>query len=196
QLVLPHLEVAQVQPLHPALEQRIALARGIEIVDYFLLVDLQLYRVDREEITDVHRQEHRHLGVGGEQQLLLQDEQILVEIDHVLLQSLDVLIEPTGIAAPLRSRRRRFRGCQRILRRTGEELLADIARALLDTRYLGGRQRRRDLWGRNCVWSARRRCLRREQARTEREECGHARRGTQPGDGAGAPGAPRRWRCG
>src|SRR5215469_2381364 len=80
QLVRPDLEITQVQPLHAALEQRVTLARGIEIVDDFLLVDLQLHGVEREEITHVHRQEHRHLGVGGEQQLLLQDEQVLVQI--------------------------------------------------------------------------------------------------------------------
>src|SRR5262249_15889418 len=72
QLVQSHLEIAEIQPLHAALEQRIALALSVEVVDDFLLVDLQLHGVEREERADVHGEEHCHLRVGGKQQLLLQ----------------------------------------------------------------------------------------------------------------------------
>src|ERR1700757_2718735 len=133
QLVRTDLEIAEIEPLHPALEEGVALARSVEIVDHFLLIELELHRIEREEIADVHRQEHRELRVGREQQLLLEDEQVLVEIDHVLLQSLDLLVEPAGIAGALRGRRSQcFGRCRHgIFRGTGEELLAVLARALL-----------------------------------------------------------------
>src|SRR6516165_2553684 len=134
QLVRTDLEIAEVQSLHAPLQQRIALTRSVEIVDDFLLIEFQLDRIEREEIADVHRQEHRQLGVGGEQQLLLEDEQILVEIDHIFLQSLDVLVEPAGLGISLRGRRwRRSSRCRlgrwrcHALERaalTGEQLLA------------------------------------------------------------------------
>ena len=50
---------------------RFDLTRRVQIVNDFLLVDLELDRVEGEKIADVHREEHRHLRVGGKQQLLL-----------------------------------------------------------------------------------------------------------------------------
>src|SRR5208282_1963871 len=106
QLVRANLEVAEVQPLYAPLEQRFNLARGIQVIDHFLLIDLQLHGIERKEVSGVHRQEYRHLGVGRKQQLLLQQEQVLVQIDHVLLQALDVLVKAARVGRGLRLRGR------------------------------------------------------------------------------------------
>src|SRR5579864_4865824 len=107
QLVLTDLEVAEVEPLYAAFEQGLHFARRVEIVDDFLAVDLELHGVESEEIADIHREEYRHLGVGREQQLLFQHEEVAVEIHHILLQSLHLFIEPAGIGGSLPGRRSR-----------------------------------------------------------------------------------------
>src|SRR5215831_15611271 len=64
QLMGSDLQIAEVQPLHATLEERIALARGVQIVEHLFLIEFQLHRIEREEIAHVHREEDRHLGVG------------------------------------------------------------------------------------------------------------------------------------
>jgi hypothetical protein len=54
---------------------------------------LSRYRIECEELADVHRDEHRHLRVGGEQQVLLQHEQLAVQVQHFLLQRLHFLVQ-------------------------------------------------------------------------------------------------------
>src|SRR5581483_4995126 len=97
QLVLADLQIAQIEPVHAALEQRIDLTRSVKIVDDLLLIDLQRDRVEREEIAYVHGKENGHLRVGGEQQLLFQHEEIAIQVDHVLLKPLHFLIQAAGI---------------------------------------------------------------------------------------------------
>src|ERR1700738_176899 len=80
QLVLAHLEVTEIQAVHAALEKRLDLARRVQVVDDFLLVDFQRDRVEREEITDIHGDEYRNLGIGREQQLFLENEQLAAQI--------------------------------------------------------------------------------------------------------------------
>ena len=106
-LVIADLQVAQVQPLHAALEQGLGLARRVQVLGHLLVVHAQLDRVQREEIAHVHRQEHRHLRVGREQQLFLQHEQVAVEVHRVLLDRLDFLVERARVGAARARRRRR-----------------------------------------------------------------------------------------
>ena len=92
-LMLADLQIAEVDLLHAALEQGIGLARRVQIILHFLVVDLDRDRVQGEKRSHVHRHINRDLRVGGEQQLLLEHEQILVQVDDVLLETLHFLIQ-------------------------------------------------------------------------------------------------------
>ena len=87
--------------MHAALEQRLGFARRVQVVGDFLVVDLERDRVEREELADVHRDEHRDLGVGREQQLFLEHEQVAVEVDDVFLEVLDVFVERARVGRRL-----------------------------------------------------------------------------------------------
>src|SRR5690606_6160106 len=93
ELVLAGTHVAGVEPMHAAAMQRVDLALRVEVVRDRLAVDLELDRVEREELADVHRDEHRDLRARREQQLFLEQEQIPIEVDGELLEMLDLLVE-------------------------------------------------------------------------------------------------------
>src|SRR5580658_2009327 len=57
QLVLAGLEITDVEPLHAAFDQCRHFARRVQIVRHVVVVDLQRYRIEREEIPDIHRYE-------------------------------------------------------------------------------------------------------------------------------------------
>ena len=61
--------------------------------------DLEAHRIQLEVLTDVHRNEKRHLRICREQQFFLQQEQIAVQIQHLFLQRLHVLIELPELVA-------------------------------------------------------------------------------------------------
>ena len=91
--MLAGLQVAEPQPVHAAALQGVLLARRVEVVRDFLVVDLQLHGVEREERADVHRHEDGDLRARREQQVLLQHEQVAVEVDDLAPQRLDLGIE-------------------------------------------------------------------------------------------------------
>src|SRR5579872_3526463 len=74
QLMLAHLEIAQVEAVHASFEQGLDFTRRIQVVDDFLLIDLQSHRIQSEEIPYVHGKEHRDLSIRREEQLLLEHE--------------------------------------------------------------------------------------------------------------------------
>src|ERR1039457_5060110 len=129
ELVLAGLQIAQVQAVHAALGKRLDLARRVQIVCDFLLIYLERHSVELEKFSDVHRDEYRHPRIGRKQQLLLEHEEIPVEIDHVLFQSLNVLIEPAGVGGGLSSA-------------TGGERGVDSARRMRIWRRRNGTRRR------------------------------------------------------
>src|SRR5712672_4166570 len=108
QLVGTGLEIADVEPLHAALDERGAFTRRVEVIDDFAIVDPESDRIETEEAADIHRQEHRNLRVGGKQQLFLQHEQVLVKVDDLLLQFLDLFIQGTRAARAGRLTARRW----------------------------------------------------------------------------------------
>jgi hypothetical protein len=105
ELVLAGLQVADEESLHAAFQQRFdrAPCRG-----RFATSLLSILSVDGQARTrrDVHRDEHRHLRVGGDEQLLFEHEEILVEIDDVLLEVLYFLVEACGTPCAARHRHR------------------------------------------------------------------------------------------
>src|SRR5512146_277630 len=64
ELVLADFEIADVEPLHAALDQRMDLPGRIEIVGDLLAIYLELHRVEGEERARVHGDEPGHLRVG------------------------------------------------------------------------------------------------------------------------------------
>ncbi len=97
-LVLAGLQVAEPQALHAAALQGFLLALGVEVVRDLLVVHLELHGIDREERADVHRHEHGHLRARGEQQVLLQHEEVAVEVDDLAAQRLDLGVEHRAVA--------------------------------------------------------------------------------------------------
>ena len=91
--MLARLQVAEIKALDAATMQRLDFALRVEVPGDRLVIDAELHRVEREEVAGIHRQEHRHLGVGGEQEFLLEQEQLAVQVQHVLLEALDVAIQ-------------------------------------------------------------------------------------------------------
>src|SRR5690349_17404851 len=179
QLVLAHLEVAEVDAVHAALEQRLGFARRVQVVGHFLVVDLERQRVEREELADVHRDEHRHLGVGREQQLFLEDEQLLVEVDHVLLEVLHRLVERARVGGRLAFGRRRRGGLavgrrrdQRADRRIRDGRVRAVGRRRRIGRGRGGALRRGGL---GILREQRRREQRAHQDGRKDAVVGHAR---------------------
>ncbi len=79
--------------MHAAAQQRADLAFRVQIIRDFLAVDLEAYGIESEVLTDIHRNEERHLRVRWKQQFFLEQEQVAVEIQHFLLESLYVLVE-------------------------------------------------------------------------------------------------------
>src|SRR6202035_1302807 len=57
QFMLAGLQVADIQPLYAAFEQRRYLARRVKIVADVVVVDLEGDRVECDEIPDIHRNE-------------------------------------------------------------------------------------------------------------------------------------------
>ncbi len=100
-LVLARAQVAQVHALHAAAVQRLHLERRVEVVGDELVVELDLHRIEREQLAHVHRHEQRHLRAGREQQFFFQHQQVAVEADDVALDVLDAVVEarPGGAAA-------------------------------------------------------------------------------------------------
>ena len=119
QLVLAVLQVAEVDALDAAAVQRLDLERGVEVVGDDLVVELHLHRVELEHLADVHRDEERDLGVGREQQLLLEHEQVAVELDDVALDVLDAAVERSGDRRARRRARRQRRAHHRRHARRG-----------------------------------------------------------------------------
>ena len=90
QLMLALLDVPEKDPLHAATEQRIDLPFRIEMMGHFLAVELQGHGIEREKFADVHRQEHSNLRTGGEQQILLEDDEVALQLKQPLLDGLKV----------------------------------------------------------------------------------------------------------
>ena len=142
QFMLADFQVAQVDLLHAAFEQRIGLARGVQIVLHFLVVDFHRYRIEREKCADVHGDVQRNLRVCWKQQFFLQHEQIFVQIDDVLLQSLNLLVQ--GLEFGRRRVGRRNRSRRRICGRRGRRRLSGGRRSgrrgVIGQRGPGGQQ--------------------------------------------------------
>ena len=113
-LVRAGLQVAEVDALHAAAVQRLHFERRVEVVGDDLVVELDLHRVELEQLAHVHRHEQRHLRVGREQQFLLEHQQVAVEADHVALDVLDA-----GVERPARGALACGRGAARRPRRGG-----------------------------------------------------------------------------
>src|SRR5690606_346931 len=93
ELVLADLEVRHVQAVHAAAMQGVDLALRVQVVRDFLAVDLQAHGIEGEELTDVHREKECHLRVRRKQELLLEQEEIAVQVQHLVLQRLDFPIQ-------------------------------------------------------------------------------------------------------
>src|SRR5690606_928163 len=104
ELVLAGADVACEETLDAAAVERIDLAVGIEVARDVLAVELELDRVEREELADVHRDEDGYLRARREEKLLFEQKEIAVEIDGELLERLHLLVERAKLACP-RSRR-------------------------------------------------------------------------------------------
>src|SRR5205814_10043414 len=66
-IILRHPPPSTLFPYTTLFRSRVNFARRIQVVDDLLPIELQLHRIEREELPDVQREEHRHLGVGREQ---------------------------------------------------------------------------------------------------------------------------------
>src|SRR5690606_24768531 len=106
ELVLARSDVADVEPLDAALDEGLSFARRVEVARDVLFIELDLDGVQRKELAHVHRYENRDLRVRREKQLLLEQEQIPVQVEHLLLQVLHVLVERTELRARVTARPR------------------------------------------------------------------------------------------
>src|SRR5882672_705180 len=88
EFMLADLEIAEIDLVHAALQQRLGFARRVQVVRHFLVVHLDRHRVDVEERADIERYVDGDLRVRGEKQFLLEDEQVLVEIQDLFLEIL------------------------------------------------------------------------------------------------------------
>jgi len=96
QLVLARAQVAHVQALHAAPVQGLYLPRGVQVRGDDLVVQLDLHRFQLEQLAHVHGHEDRHLRVGGEEQFLLEHQQVAVQADDLGLQVLDACVQRRG----------------------------------------------------------------------------------------------------
>ncbi len=93
QLMLPDLEIAQINPLDTAAMESIDLTLGIQIIRDLFAVELYLDRVERKKFADIDRQENCNLRVRGIQQLLLEHKEFAIQIKNRAFQRLGVLIQ-------------------------------------------------------------------------------------------------------
>ena len=70
-LMLPGFHIAEEQTVNTATAQGAELAIRVQVMGDDLAVDGQLDRIQLEELANVQRQKHRHLGIAGIQQFFL-----------------------------------------------------------------------------------------------------------------------------
>ncbi len=61
-----------------------------------LAVDLQGHRIELEELTDIHGEEHGHLRTGGKQQILFKDHQVPFELHERLFDIFHLVVQGLG----------------------------------------------------------------------------------------------------
>ena len=71
----------------------------VEIIGNNIAVEGELDCVQLKIAPNIHGEKNRYLSIGGEQQLLLEKEQVSIQIEYFLLERLDILIETAEFTA-------------------------------------------------------------------------------------------------